>query len=272
MHVELRSGIEAGKLLLRNHGKYTNGVKGLYLLSFVDCELGQAARTSYFVLRQIDDLLDGERRDIPDPLAYAFEVQEQIKSGNFNYRQPIAQMAERAVDLLEKRARLGDNPRDDFARAIDSIVFDFKRSQDRCALSGEELDKYYQRTFSPVINLMLIGLQSQLRSRDIPELVSCQGRVYSIRDLRDDWTRGTINIPREVLQDAKLTSHSSFEAIRSSGTINNWFNHELSRSQQELQGLQTRLSDSPEWLTVRMCNGLIHPMIRFVDKFRRDGI
>lgn len=270
MNVELRTGLEAGKLLMRNPGKYANGVKGLYMLSFVDCELGQTARTSYFVLRHIDDLLDGEGENIADPLAYVREIQRQIQTGA-NGNHPLGEIAQRAVSLLEKRARPNDNPRKDFSDAIDTIVFDFNRSQERRALTGQELEEYYWRTFFPVVNLMLIGLQSQYRAVDLPELIYPQGRVYTVRDLKEDWPKGTINIPTEVLGKTGLSPNSQLRDLQVSRDVNVWFDQELTRSREDLQTLQTRLADSPEWLTVRMCNGLINPMMRFIDQFRVDG-
>lgn len=270
MNVELQTGLEAGKLLLRNPGKYANGVKGLYLLSFVDCELGQAARNSYFVLRNIDDSLDGERKGFVDPLSHALNVQNQIRSGNFG-DQSLDRMASRAIDLLEKRSRPGDNPRKDFSDAIDIMMFDFSRSQERRVLTGQDLEQYYVRTFHPVVNLMLIGLQSQYRADDLPELTCSQGRVYTVRDIKDDWPRGTINIPAEVLEKAGLSPNHQLNDVQSSEVIREWFNYELRRSHQDLKKLQDRLTGSPEWLTVKMCSGLINPMLRFIDKFQGDG-
>lgn len=43
-------------------------VAGLYALSGVNLELGKVARASYFFIRHLDDLLDGEMEITSDPI------------------------------------------------------------------------------------------------------------------------------------------------------------------------------------------------------------
>ena len=266
MSVELRSGLETARLLKQDPGKYLSRVKGLYLLSLADCELGKVARASYFSLKSIDDALDGDRFDIDNPLRYALDVRSQVVSGEFVEGSWTSELAEYSIRGLERRAKSGDNPRNDFLASIDTMIFDYERSQDRRILSAEELDNYYLQTFTPVLNLMFIGLESRLRAVDVPELAYTQGRVYSVRDIVDDWSRGTINIPVEVLSAASLSSTSTLQEVQSSPVIIEWFSEQLFQSKKDIEGLDRKLNALGEWITIKTCDGLMRPMRKFIDR------
>lgn len=267
MHVELKSGIEAARLLKRNPGKYLNRVKGLYILSAVNCEVGQVARSSYFFLREIDDLLDGDRHTVPNPLRYVSDVRSRIAAGKFNDERSIFSLAEYSIRTLEKKAKPRDNPTNDFLEAIDCMIFDHHRSRKREALSAEQLDSYYRHAFLPLHNLMFIGLGSDIRAGDVSKLAHAQGAVYSARDLKDDWNKGIINLPSEVLSAASLSSMSKFEEVQSSPLIKEYLMDQLTKSKRDLEELNLRLDSCLEWLTVKMCRGLIKPMIKFINKY-----
>lgn len=265
MNIEFKSGLEAARLLKRDPRKYINRVKGLYLLSVADCELGQVARSSYFFLREVDDLLDGDRHGVGDPLQYVLDLRSQVATGRFNDDKSISSLAKFSIKTLERKAKQLDNPTKNFLEAIDCMIFDYDRSQQRRTLSESELSNYYLNAFLPVLNLMLIGLGSNFRAIDLSGLALAQGAVYSTRDLEDDWPRGIINIPSEVLTAASLSSSSDLQRILSSSTINNYLSDQLIKSREDLEKLDQQLKANPEWLTRRMVKGLIKPMYKFID-------
>jgi len=121
------------------------------------------------------------------------------------------------------------------------MVFDYERSKERRTLTSQELGDYYWKTFSPVINILLIGLKSDLRAQDIPALAMTQGELYTIRDLPTDWKRGTINIPGEVLSSSGLTSNSSFVELANSRNLQDWFGDIAAKSKHELLVLQVHV-------------------------------
>lgn len=266
---------EAATLLRRNPAKYIRGVAGMYLMSFYGLELGNTFRSAYYFVRHIDDVLDGDRQITSGPLAYVQDLRLQVETGNFKNGLTIATLARNAVVNLEKRAKSGDNPRADFLDAIDAIIFDYLRSKDRRTLTGFELEQYYHSAFDPVVNLTLMIVNSSLRSKDIPAMSYGQGRIYSVRDLDQDWERGTINIPQEILTQAGLTTSSKIEEVKSSGQIQGWFIEVLSTTKPQLQALQEQLKASSEKTTIFVLGGLITPMLRFIDRFVEnpyDGI
>lgn len=119
------------------------------------------------------------------------------------------------------------------------MVFDYTRSIDKLTLTAEQLEKYYQCTFFPITDLILIGLESRYRASDIPE---------------------------EILSAASLTANSAFEEVQTNPTVENWFQDKLGQSKNELLVLQKQLQDSPERLTYRVCNSLIKSMLKMIDE------
>lgn len=267
MKAELIVAKEAAVLLRRDPVKYFRGVTGMYLMSIKGLEMGSTFRSAYYFVRHVDDVLDGDRQVSCDPLAYVQDLRHQVETGNYRNGMNIGILAQNAVVNLERRAKPGDNPRADFLDAIDEIIFDYHRSQERRLLTAKELEAYYRRAFSPVVNLTLIGINSSLRSKDVPVMTYGQGRVYSARDLNDDWPRGTLNVPGEVLEQANLTPNSTLETIATSAHVRRWFQTILSKTRPELKELQKQLMGSSEGLTSVICGGLISPILRFIDKY-----
>lgn len=267
MGVETLAGKEALRLLRRNPEKYARGVSGLYMLSLADPGIGRLARASYFFLRHVDDALDGGGVRISDPLFYVLSMRDQIATDEFRDTPPIVNLAQYALVGFNERAQKDDDPKQDLLDVIDAIVFDYERSRSRQPLSTKELDGYYRRAFFPVVNLMLIGLGSKFRATDIPELSFCQGRVYTVRDLKEDWMQGIVNIPDEILSRGGLSPSSPFQTIRGNDAVGTWFSSELSKSKPELLLLLHKLKASSERLTYLMCNGLVQPMLKLIDRY-----
>ncbi len=267
MSIALLSALEALRLLRRDPVKYARGVGGMYLLSVKGLELGRVARACFFFFRNIDDALDEDRKDIKNPLSHVLNCRKQIASGKFKDQPKIVNLARFAIERLQKKSKKADNPKQDFLDEIDVILFDFQRAKKRKVLKKKELKKYYQNTFFPVINLMLIGLNSKLRSKDIPQLSFCQGIIYTIRDLKTDWQRGIINIPKEILKKAKLTAKSNIDKIKDSPIIKNWFKKEMINCQKDLEILEKKLTKNNESLTTKFCMGLTSPLFKLGRKY-----
>lgn len=272
MGVERLAAIESARLLLREPSKYAGLVAGFYLLSLKDCELGKVTRAYYLFFRHIDDFLDEPKNRTDEQITYVLNLRNQIVSGNFNGNPKIGELAKYSLEAFERKARSTDNPRQDFVNVIDAIVFDHKRAGERRVLSQKELDDYYHATFFPVVNLALIGIDSQFRAKDIPALSYGQGRVFSVRDLKEDWQRGVINIPKEVLGQTQLTQHSSIEELKTNPTVTNWLRSELSESELALLAVKAKLKASGEKITPLLCNGVIKTASRLMRNYNSKDL
>lgn len=267
MGIESLVASEAARLLIRRPDKLKH-TAGLYLMSFLDPEVGRVSRAAYFFTRYIDDLLDGERT-LPKSqqiLPHIAAIRSQIETGKFTREPKIMELAEYSLGIIQRKASSRDNPRQDFLDLIDVMVFDYQRHQAREEMSTEQLQDYYKRTFFTLNNIILVELGSTLRAVDIPTFSLCQGRVYSVEHLQADWRTGIINIPKDVLETAALTSKSPYEMVKSSPIINAWARKELQESKEELLSLRKMFRTSRERITPRMYDVLIGSMLHVTDK------
>lgn len=267
MGPEIVAAKEAVVLLKRDFNKYKRNVVGLYLLSAYGLETGSTFRSAYYFVRHIDDVLDGDRYISSDPWGYVQDLRIQVETGNYAPGLSVATLAKDAISHLERQRKPSDDPRQDFLRSIDGIIFDYERSKERKVLTQDQLEDYYFRAFDPVVNLTLMILNSSLRSKDIPVMSYGQGRIYSVRDLGNDWVRGIINIPEDVLKRAVLTVGSTAEEVKSSVEIQRWFNLMLSVTKPELIELQKQLKANREGATNFIFGGLTKSILKFIDRY-----
>ncbi|MDP3918201.1 MAG: hypothetical protein Q8Q30_03445 [Candidatus Woesebacteria bacterium] len=262
IETELLVAKEAGSLIYRRPN-FVKLVAGLYSLSLFGLENGRIMRASYLPVRFVDDLLDGDAKFNGDPLLYVLELKENIKSNSLP-KTRVEKQLKYAIDNLESRARNDDDPRGDFVKSIDSIIFDYHRAKERRVLTFSEIQDYYKMAFDPVINITLMASGSSIRSKEVPTLSYGQGRVYSARDIRTDWQRGIINIPKEVLDKCNLTSYSSLNEIQNNQILKKWTTISLQQTKPDLINTQSFLKNLGEKQTFLICNSLISPMLKFI--------
>lgn len=264
----------------RDPVKYSGAAK-MYLLSIVEtmsrrfnleagCEFGRLALASYHFIREIDDILDGdnELEAGQNPLIFIQNVRNQIESGVFLKDSLLSQLAEFSFKALEDRSEGNDDPRADMLMSIDWMVFDNVRAKERRVLSAPEVQEYYEHSFVPIVNIMLIGLQSVLRVHDVPGLALSQPRVFSVRDLETDWERGIINVPKEVLEKANLNGNSPVEDVRSSTAFKEWSLEQTMRACDEAAEVRKTLDElEGEKTTKLMCNQLLKTVDALVDQY-----
>ncbi len=216
-------------------------VAGLYALSFLGPEVGHAGRLSYFALRHLDDLLDGEHFRVQNPRIYALDIKKQIETDSFDHNDPIAQLVARAVPILELKGENVDNPRSEFSRVIDAMILDHDRRIERRALSEKELLRHHANSIDPGTNLLLIGMGSSLRTTDIPEFGTALGRAYSLRDIEKDWKLGIINVPQELLDIVGANPNTPLQELMSDEVVQGWMFDEATEVSQQLVRTQQRI-------------------------------
>ncbi len=233
--IELLCLKEATNLILRDK-KYWLRVAHLYLSSLKNFERAKIGRTSYFFCRDVDDVLDNDKKFKGNRLEYALEILAHVK-GESTSNLPIVKLFDFSIKGLEKIMLLDDNPRKDFADEIEIMIYDYKRSQERRLLSQAEIEEYYLKTFIPVLNIALIGAGSKYRGKDVANLAYLMGQVHSIRDLKKDLSEGTINIPREIIKNLELKN------LHNSKEVKMWIENEN-------QTIQKRYEEFKYWLNI----------------------
>ncbi|HVF69424.1 MAG TPA: squalene/phytoene synthase family protein [Xanthomonadales bacterium] len=248
---------ETYKFVRGNPGKNWKLAAGLYALSTQGREMGRAARSGYLFLRHIDDAVDGDRPISGDPQSYVLDLRRQVETGDFRKDIRVSALAKRSLEILDRVKKSTDNPRQDFLDGIDGILFDHRRSKIRRSLSEKELEKYYEDAIGPGLNILLVGTESSLRSSDIPEFSTGLARIYSVRDFKDDWERGIINIPREIQEQAGLTPQNKYEDVINNTLVAQWTAASLEQGKQELSRIQQDPRVQSERLTSIILNGFI---------------
>lgn len=264
IETEIYSAQESFDLIYRRPNYVTN-VIGLYALSFFGHERGRLMRASYLPIRKVDDALDGDAPKIKNPLQYATVLRDNIAKNQFG-KSPEEKLLQYSLSVLELKAKPDDNPRGDFVRAIDAIIFDYERASKRSVLTSEGIEQYYRNAFDPIMNITLLAIDSNLRSGDIPVLSYGQGRVYSARDFETDWTRGIINVPQDVISSVGLSSNSSFEEVSINHEIIDWLHQSLAQTKPELLTAQLLLQNLQEKQTRVVCNSLISSILKYINR------
>ncbi|MEI7689703.1 MAG: squalene/phytoene synthase family protein [Candidatus Saccharibacteria bacterium] len=240
--VERAVFVETRRLLARDRKKYLGMVMGLYCCGFlngVTADDARVTRAGYFFARHIDDALDGENTDYDGGQALLNQLPLKVSELESSEHK-IAPLGRYAMRGLIARQRAGDQPANDMQRLIDSMTLDYERSRSAKLFNNEDqLTKYYGDAMRGT-NIMLIGFNSKLREdKDFNANGNGLGRVYSARDLQDDWERQMFNIPRDSLDDMgiDLTDENSmptYEQLIKSDNFKTWQIDQLSLARQEL--------------------------------------
>jgi len=80
-----------------------------------------------------------------------------------------------------------------------------------------------------------MGLQSRLRTNDLPPFWQGLGDVYSFKDFKEDWIRGIIHLPEQVMTAANITVNDSAYSVISNPQIRVYIVDRLSKAEQELE-------------------------------------
>ncbi len=235
---------ESGKLITKSP-KYWLLVFKLYASSIRKPLQAKIFRAAYLFCRHIDDVLDGDRKINHDPELY---VQEILNAMNREENGPeIIELYRFAVKHLMNMAKNGEDPKALFFRVIKGgMQFDHQRSRQKRVLTRDELEKYYQDTFAPVMDLALMISGSDQRSSDLPESITTQGHIYTIRDLEQDLRSGIINIPLEELEKSEIDRNQAFgrRAAERDPHLSDWIRKEVTVQQGDLKQWEKRLKDN----------------------------
>ena len=188
--------------------------------------------------------MDGDRHVSDDHEDYVQNILSAMNTKNGGPQ--IVELYRFAIGHLVNMARADENSEEYFKRVIkDAMLFDYERAQTRQVLTQEELEKYYNDTFSPVMDLALMIAGSSLRSADLPESVTTQGHIYTIRDIEQDLSQGIINIPAEVLADSGIDVNRPFgkNEVLADPNLSEWVKTEVEVHHAKLKKWKQHLTD-----------------------------
>ena len=241
--IEYSIASEARRFIKKDPSKFPL-VASLYTSSIAVPGSGRLARATYFFIRHLDDVLDGEMSSlhvpeevIKNPVDYARNLQQQIL-GNIHFdKTPIANMGHYAITGLQQRAHPDEDPRFLLSGIIDGMIFDNERRTQRKVSSRDELMGYYA-LFNDFMDVSLMGLGENERTSSFPIFGFSQGRLYSVRDIRKDWALGIVNIPSDVMNEAGISPIIPIDNVVGNPLVQSWIRTEI---QDGVQGMREAL-------------------------------
>ena len=246
--------------LVRRSPKYWLGTPQMYLASLRNPEQARVFRAAYFFVRHIDDVLDGDRHVQEKPSSYVGSILEMMANSETSPSIQIVELYNFVIGEIDSLKRDGDDPKADFERVIKAMFFDYERSKNPKVFGYKDLERYYSETFAPVINISLIILGSSLRARDMPVMVSAQGHLYSVRDMKKDLKQRIVNIPKEELENASLNGHLSYRDLVRNPRIRHWFFEEVEHYSALLSSYKDELLRDGDPAAQKLCLPLITGM------------
>jgi membrane-associated phospholipid phosphatase len=228
----------------RRHRRYATIALALAAASLPRWRSNRLLRTGFCALQAIDDLLDGDRPCVGEPLDTVRALREQIARREFA-SDPLARLVAAFVADLE--AEGGQAPVNDAVRLIEVMERDRRRQLAGELLDGDTLRAHHRETFTLSLDLMLLAGRCDLRARDVPELVDALGWCSTVRDLEEDLAKGLVNIPREVVAHAAPKHSGSWPALAEDAHVRVWVAAEgeqargwLAVTDQRLKGVADR--------------------------------
>ena len=230
-------------LFTKRHRRYFSTAVLLYLYSFKSLRHAHFLRIGFAVLQHLDDVLDGDRKIDENALHYVERmtnkkaVPEKEKKGHYRIQRLISCF----FAILDKCTTTTHHPNDDFLMLLDALKFDLKRRENKLVLPAAELRAHHHQTFYHSVNLLLALAGSSKRANEEEELVEALCWCSPMRDIKDDYDIGLINVPSEVITKAEQGEKDLF----SSQVYSKWKMQEFDQAQKTFNQYETKGDKDP---------------------------
>ncbi len=203
-----------------------------YFYSLISWRQARSLRYTFCTLQLIDDYLDGDRKCPGDvePLVYLEKLKQSIGEKPFDHSE-LQQMTKFFLRRTEKIRAMGSESRKAFAELIEIMMADRRRVLDKTIYSSREMQFHHHTTFRYSLDIVLMALESPLRTDSMPEILDIFGWCSTVRDLEEDLDKSLVNIPSEVTSKVP-----DFLALKTSEKINspvvkNWLIEETYKAE-----------------------------------------
>ncbi len=196
----------------RRHRRYLSTAVFLYLYSLKSIRYAHNLRIGFAVLQYLDDVLDGDRKIDEDALLHVDRLTTPIDTHDkWASQDRMQQLINYFFYILDKSKNEIHNTRDDFFILLDRLKFDYTRRQERLILPAAKLISHHHLTFYHSVNLLLALSGSHKGAAEEDEVVQAFCWCSPIRDIREDFAIGLVNVPLEVLEDSGVRGKEVFE-------------------------------------------------------------
>jgi len=220
----------------------------------------QLLRSTYYFVRIMDDVLDGDLLMAGDPAIYVFCFLQQAKSGILVGRNTAARLGHhvyRRIDRLDSNCELLTGYLNTLTEAM---LFDRKRSRRGLLLSSLELRGHQLQTLESAHNAAFYIAGVHTRARDISHLIRAQAILTTLRNLKADLSRGLVNIPVDVvtLAQSQGAADLSYEELIPTSAVREWLAGQLAFGTEYLEAAGRMLTE----LKDRRVLSLLGPLYR----------
>jgi membrane-associated phospholipid phosphatase len=224
----------------QRHPRYLLIALGLYKQSIPFFRRSRLLRTGFCFLQLVDDILDGDRECDEEPIDYVNKLVTTIMENEFEDSEVMQLAHAFRRDLYDKG---GEEALNDALTLIHVMQQDRKRVLLGKILSREQLKKHHQKTFTLSVNLMLLAGDAKLRVAQVPELIDAFAWCTTVRDLKEDLAAGLVNIPEDVINNAREQGAKTlnFKQLIKTVAVLNWLHEERTLVQQILDVADRKL-------------------------------
>lgn len=254
------------RTILRNYEKYTSVVVKSYLMWVLDItnkriRFNQWIRMAYAFWREIDDIIDGDKR-IPN---WFIDWNHFLDSliDDINNDKPNTRIWLYANCIINDFKKIGYDLTIDLKDFIQWMRTEYNRREHKRFLSENELVLLHNQSFRWPQQIYLSALWSQYSVGEIGELPQILWWIYGLKDFIDDYNKNIYNIPKEVIEKIWNTN---LKDILESDDFDNWVISVVNKQKENLKILQEKILKMDNWVKV-ICNWLLPEIIEFFNDF-----
>lgn len=221
--------------------------------------------TAYHLCRKIDDIADADQ-PLPERYESFSDMVDELKNAMKQNKYPETDLG----ILLRGTVRdMNDYHRVDLKAQLnnflDAMLYENERRLKRMISTKSELTRLYQNSFGVPQDIAFIGSGTSVRSNDLPELAELQGRVYAVRDLLPELSKGIIFIPKEAIP-SDISIDTLCENPHSIPEINDWVRDEIIEGKRMVKALKTKKFDRRANIIIKFLTGGIETYLETYKK------
>lgn len=226
-----------------------------------------AIEVAYHFCRLVDDIADG---DVPLPLSHEdfASLVEALKghlSGSFALSDEdtdLEFLLKRTLQKLNKYPSPSVDTRKEMGLFLDAMRVEHDKRVKGAVFTREQLEALYSGSFGPPHMLAFAALGSNCSGEVISELFQIQGRLYAVRDLIPELSKGIVFIPLEVVEESGLSQEELIrdpETAIQNAVIQRWISEEDEYGLKTIEALRIKAKDFP-WDVRGVVEFLVKPI------------
>ncbi len=226
-----------------------------------------AIEVAYHFCRLVDDIADG---DVPLPegcedfasLVNALKAHLSGSSALSVEDTDLEFLLKRTLQKLDKHPTPSIDTREEMGLFLDAMRVEHDKRVEGAVFTREELEHLYRDSFGPPHMLAFAALGSNCSGETIAELFQLQGRLYALRDLIPELSKGIVFVPREIVEEAGVSKEALVgdpeEACKNS-VIQRWIAEEDEYGLKTIEALRLKAKSLP-WDVRGVVEFLVKPI------------